>query len=249
MLKFALASVQALIGIYWAGEIARQNKDFNTIVTIIEERFSGVSEYVRDASVRSILMRIQNVSGISSILMYIMLLAMYIITSIMKLKVSENVLYPVYLTMFVIATVSIFLYISIAAVFNRKKAIRYALIIFALCVIGAFCLAFFDNEKSLDITKQPYFLLDSFKQQIDCFMKTHIKNDKLISFLSIAISWLSIGTTIFIVAPFLLFITLFSIIFAPILLSKFINHMWPKSNFFGFTVVIYFVISAILVQL
>lgn len=151
MLKGIITTLQILVGIYFMGNIARQNPKFKAFIHVLEDGYGSVNNKVKDARLKEGIAFLQLIYGFVAIASAILFfVTAYAVPEQEKVK-------------FICSMGFVFGFIGWASVswcMQHRKAISENVWIFGLMVISPFAMALLERQSGvsmLGFTLQPLF--------------------------------------------------------------------------------------------
>lgn len=231
MLKLFLTLIQVLIGFYWAGDMARQNKRIDASVSLLEQGYGAFNERVKTAKLidgLSMLRRFYGCAAVISSLVFFFVLRL----------LPPNQQFAQFLSTIVL--ISTFGWFSIKWCIDHKKTFEevgshIALGIFSPLLIGAFDLLL--GTPFTQILAQAFYSLPSTLISNLPRLTNPIAIGGAISLLFAILFAICYALTWLLSAP-LAFASV-AIVLLPVAMARFIDTLAPKRSFVGFTFVLF----------
>ncbi|WP_345977567.1 hypothetical protein [Sulfurimonas sp. HSL3-7] len=235
MTKLILNIIQMLIGIYWAGEVARQNKKVDDFVAQLEKGYQSFNQNLQETTISNGLIVLRKFYG------WFAFVSLVMIFSMGALSIRNPELAYIF-SLFLIG--SCLSWFSIKWVTEHKKTIseigpQAALFVFSPLLMGAFDFIFGTSfipilTKSLANTSLPFG-----------YEITQDMNPIVFSFM-VTLLFVSVFAIYYLITWMLTTAIAFAstvVIAIPVLLARLIHIVWPKKAFFGFTVLIFAIVT------
>jgi hypothetical protein len=231
MLKLTLNIIQILIGVYWAGEVARQNPKIDNFVAQLESGYGKFNQSIKDANIIEGLSALRKLYGWLAITAFVLLfvLGRFFATS-PRLGYFWSVTFAI----------CCFGWFSIKWCLEHKKTVaefgpQVALIVFGPLWVGVFDLLM--GTPFMQILSEPFqkipnpwgFQFPTFTNPIAFGA---VLSGILTFFFAVyyAITWFLTVPTSFVSALFIV---------VPVFLARFVHVIAPRKPFFGFTVLLF----------
>lgn len=231
MLKLILNIVQIIIGVYWAGDVARQNPKIDAFVAQLELGYDVFNQQVKDIKISEGLVTLRRLYGWTAIaLAAVFFLAGRILGTSPKLGVIWSIVF----------LVSGFGWFSIKWCTEHKKTISQYGSQIALMVFGPLLLGSFDilmGTPFVQIIAEPFNQIPSvvpwqFPHYTNPIAVGTVMSVILAAFFCVyyAITWVLSAPAAFLSA---------ALVAIPVALARIVHAIAPRKAFFGFTVLIF----------
>jgi len=231
MLKFTLSVIQILIGIYWAGDAARQNPKIDAFVAQLEGGYGAFNRQLQDVKIRDGLVVLRKLYGWLAIAATVMFLVAA------RFVGPKTVLGTFWSAAF---CMTVFGWFSIKWCMEHKKTVFEQGAHVALLVFSPFLMAVFDVLMG---THSMQILTESFNRtpgpwSWSIALNSHPMIAGAILSAVLAIFFAVYYAIIWIFAAPVAFCSTV-LIGLPVALARFINVIAPQKAFFGLTVVVF----------
>lgn len=231
MLKLLLTFVQIIIAFYWAGDMARQNRRIDALVTHLENGYGGFNEKLRDAKIVEGLFALRRFYGWVAI-------AAFSLFFVLPNVIDPNPNFFGFLLVVCIA--SFFGWYSIKWCIDHRKTVRefgsqVSLMVFGPILIGAFDLLLQTSFTQI-LAEGLYRIPLPFGWDVP-----HLTNPLAIGGAISMLLALFFGLYYIITWFFTVPATFASatIVLLPVLFARFIHAVAPRKPFVGFTFVLF----------
>lgn len=237
MLKGIVTTLQVLVGVYFMGNIARQNPKFKAFIVVLEDRYGNLNNKIKDARLTEGIIFLQLIYGFVAIISAIMF---FLMTYVVPEK--ENV-------KFLFSMGFVFGFIGWASVswcMQHRKAISENAWIFLLMVVSPFALALLEKQSGISLiryTLEPLFhLFKTMGFHVD--IPTGIWSQAGI--LSCVLLFVVLMQYIFswILSIPVLLITIF-IVISMIFFARLVNLIAPEKSFPGFMIILFILLTVV----
>ncbi|KVQ66899.1 hypothetical protein [Burkholderia territorii] len=231
MLKIFFASLQILIGFYWAGDMARQNQKINDFVAYLEDGYGNFNDRLRDIRV------IEGLNSLKKFYLYISIASIVTFFIIPKI-VGPNHFLSGYLSS--IGMASLFGWFSIKWCMDHKNAItgmrpQVGLMIFGPVILGVFDVIF--GTSFMATLSQPLYKIAT----LVGINVPHLTNPVVIGgclSLVFAIFFLVYYMLTWLVAAPAAFLSA-ALVLLPVAAARLIHTVAPRKAFVGLTFILF----------
>lgn len=224
-----------LVGVYLAGNFARQNPKFDAFLVVIEDGYDGLNRKIKDANIRQGVILLQRIYGVLAFLSVALFLVIPHVVSVTNIYLEKT---------------SIFSLVFLAAwgalswCLQHKKALKENSTMALLMIASPFALAFFEVQSGVPLLraflKPVYGILPIFNIHIDAGSGVWLLALLLSSLLVIALALQYIAS--WCIAIPVLFISIFLVLGA-IYFARLVNTVAPQKAFFGLMVLAFVILN------
>ena len=235
VVKFLLTAILILIGAYWAGDAARQNSSIDALISDLERGYAEFNKQLSNITISNGLRALRRVYGwIAVVTLLLFLVAARFLGQTSKL-----------LTVLSLAcAISGFLWFAIRWCIGHRQSVLRALPQVALIIVSPVFAAILDaatGSNFMQILASPLYRLPPpfaglLPQQGGPLLFGVIFSGAflVIFFIYYLLTWVVAAPAAFLAAV---------MVAIPVALAKFISYIAPKTAFFGFTFVVFAIIT------